>query len=300
MGIVGSREDNDFAVPSKITDRGSNSDCVIGRLGDQDTEAARVMLRYTPSDIFEVNFSADITDQDDTSPYELTNRIGPPPARGREPPGNPRGFADLRHPVRPAVPWRRTSDTTYAGFNNRPRRRRHRNAEPEFSETRGTSATFDVNLDAVQIKMILAHRDFDSLFGQDSDGSPLPYSSLTNDIRYNQDSLELRVSGELFNGRTSRTAGYFGLESSDVNSQIVSLNPCILNSMVNSTTVAPGSVPGEASCQDRVDWVDVDSNAVFVNAETDLTEQLESVSSACAAATTSKISPSSVTTAPAA
>ncbi len=61
----------------KITDLGSNSDCIVGRLGDQDTKAARVMLRYTPSDILEVNFSADITDQDDTSPYELHEQDRP-------------------------------------------------------------------------------------------------------------------------------------------------------------------------------------------------------------------------------
>jgi iron complex outermembrane receptor protein len=105
----------------------------------------------------------------------------------------------------------------------------------------------------------LAHRDFDAVFGQDSDGSPIPYSSLTNDIQYNQDTIELRVSGELFGGRTAWTAGYFSLDSEDVNSQIVSLNPCVL---------------GANSCQDRVDWVSVDSNGVFLNTETDLTEKL--------------------------
>ncbi len=91
----------------------------------------------------------------------------------------------------------------------------------------GTSATFDINLDAIQIKLILAHRDFDSLFGQDSDGSPLRLqlpartASCTTRIRF-----ELRVSGELFGGRTTWTAGYFAPRLvGRCNSQIVSLNP---------------------------------------------------------------------------
>ncbi len=276
MGVVGSREDNDFAVPGRITNIGSNSDCIIGRLGDQDTQAARVMLRYTPSDILEVNFSADITDQDDTSPYELTNRIGPLPANGNT--WNNR-VALLTYGVpydnRFAAP---DIDTTYAGFNNGRLDGGIETPNTNAVKHWGTSVTFDINLDAIQIKTILAHRDFDSLFGQDSDGSPLPYSSLTNRIEYNQDSFELRVSGELFGGRTTWTAGYFGLESSDLNSQIVSLNPCILNSALPGTNPPqprPGTVPGEASCQDRVDWVDLDSDAVFINTETDLTERLE-------------------------
>jgi iron complex outermembrane receptor protein len=258
MGVVGSAADNNFAVPTKISDRGSNSNCIVGRLGDQDTKAARVMLRYTPNDVFEMNWSADITDENDTSPYELTNRIA------ATLPTNGQTFNRTVALPTYGIPYDRRFEapdihTTYAGFSNG--RVDGGIESPNVSNVRhwGTSATFDINLDAVQIKLILAHRDFDTLFGQDSDGSPIPYSSLTNDIKYNQDTAELRVSGELFHGRTSWTAGYFGLNSEDVNSQIVSLNPCVL---------------GVNSCQDRVDWVSVDSKGVFLNTETDLTKKL--------------------------
>jgi iron complex outermembrane receptor protein len=122
----------------------------------------------------------------------------------------------------------------------------------------GTSVTFDVNLNAVLIKLIVAHREFDAIFGQDSDGSPLAYSAITNDIKYDQDTVELRVSGDLFGGRTSWTAGYFYLDSFDVNSQIVSLAPCILGT----------------SCIDRVDDVWVENSGVFLNTETELTDKL--------------------------
>jgi len=268
LGVVGSTADNNFALPTRVTERGGNSDCVVGRLGDQDTQAARVMLRYAPTDIFEVNFSADITDQDDTSPYELTNRI----AEGAAMPVNGQTFNRTVALPTYGIPYDRRFEapdisTTYAGFSNG---RVDGGVEsPNLSTVThwGTSAAFDVNLDAVQIKLILAHRDFDSVFGQDSDGSPIAFSSLTNDIQYQQDTVELRVSGELFRGRTAWTAGYFGLDSEDVNSQIVSLNPCVTNAN-------PSTVPGSGSCQDRVDWVWVDSKGVFINTDTDLTEKL--------------------------
>jgi iron complex outermembrane receptor protein len=260
MGVPFSAADNNFAVPTKISDRGSNSDCVVGRLGDQDTKAARVMLRFVPGDIFEMNFSADITDQDDTSPYELTRAIVNP-AVG---PANMRTYNTntalptygVPYDQRFAAPDLRT---TYAGFNDAARVDGGIDS-PNVSEVThwGTSATFDVNLDAVQIKLILARRKFDTLFGQDSDGSPLLYGALTNDIVYDQDTAELRVSGELFGGRTSWTAGYFALDSLDLNSTIVQTQPCVT----------------AQSCIDRVDYVWVDSSGVFLNTETDLTEKL--------------------------
>ena len=206
-------------------------------------QAARVMLRYTPNDVFEMNFSADITDQDDTSPYELTTAISTSPALVQN-------YNRITALPTYGVPYDERFvapdiHTTYAGFNDAGRVDGGIET-PNVSEVThwGTSATFDVNLDAVQIKLILAHRDFDTLFGQDADGSPLAYSSLTNDIVYDQDTVELRVSGELFGGRTTWTAGYFALDSLDFNSTIVSLAPC-----VNAT-----------SCIDRVDYVWVDNS----------------------------------------
>ena len=260
MGVVNSAADNSFAIPTRISDRGSNSNCVVARLGDQDAKAARAMLRFTPGEIFEVNFSADVTDENDTSPYEQTNRIA------ATLPTNGQTFNRTVALPTYGIPYDQRFQapnifTTYAGFGNGRASVDGGVETPNVSNVHhvGTSVSLDTNLKAVQIKMILSHRDFHSVFGQDSDGSPIPYSSLTNDIRYNQDTAELRVSGQLFKGRTSWTAGYFTLKSDDVNAQIVSLNPCVL---------------GVNSCQDRVDWVSVDSKGIFLNTETDLTNKL--------------------------
>ena len=271
MGVVGSAADNNFAIPGQVTERGTDSNCVIGRLGDENAQAARIVLRYTPNDIFEVNWSADVTDQNNTSPYELTNRINPLL-------NNNSGTAAFTGTLATQRSWNRSValplygvpydqrfqapdlNTTYANFSNNGRVDGGIDTRNESNVKHwGTSASLDVNLKAVQIKAILAHRDFDSYWGQDSDGSPLPYSALSNRVEYRQDTIELRVGGNLFGGRTSWTAGYFNLDSRDLGSSNFSSNPCI---------------SGDTSCQDRVDWVNVDSDGVFLNTQTDLTKKL--------------------------
>jgi iron complex outermembrane receptor protein len=256
MGAPFSREDNNFAVPTRVSEHGSNNDCIVGRLGDQDTKAARVMLRFTPNDRFELNVAADITEQNETSPYELTSAIGNPilAQRYNQLTGLP--TYGVPYDSRFAAP---DIHTTYAGFDDAGRVDGGI-ATPNVNDVThwGTSATLDVDLEAVAIKLIVARREFDALFGQDADGSPLAYNHFTNDLKYDQDSVELRVSGSLFNGRTTWTAGYFSLESLDLGSTIAQQVPC-----VNST-----------SCIDRVDYVWVDNSAVFANSETDLTDKL--------------------------
>src|SRR5690606_28799209 len=41
MGVVGSPEDNAFALPTRTSERGTDRNCVVGRFGDENTQAAR-------------------------------------------------------------------------------------------------------------------------------------------------------------------------------------------------------------------------------------------------------------------
>lgn len=256
MGTPFSREDNNFAVPTKISERGANNDCVVGRLGDQDTKAARVMLRYVPNDLFELNVSADVTEQNDTSPYELTSGIANPVLAQR--------YNQLTGLPTYGVPYDSRFEapdirTTYAGFDDAGRVDGGI-ATPNVNDVThwGVNATFDFNFEEVAVKLILARRAFDTLFGQDADGSPLAFNHFVNDDKYDQDTIELRVSGSLFGGRTAWTAGYFSLEAFDLGSTIAQQVPC-----VNVT-----------SCIDRVDSVWVDNSAIFLDTQTDLTQRL--------------------------
>src|SRR5690606_525461 len=203
-----------------------------------------------------LNIAADITDQNDTSPYELTSQIGMPAlaVRYNEQTGLP--TYGVPYDSRFEAPDIRT---TYAGFEDAGR------VDGGIStpnvnnvEHWGASATFDFYLDNIDIKLIAARRAFDALFGQDADGSPLAFTHFTNDVRYDQDSIELRISGSLFNDRTAWTAGYFGFESYDLGSTIAMQVPC-----VNAT-----------SCIDRVDHVWVDNSGIFFDTQTELTNRL--------------------------
>ena len=171
------RADNDFAVPTKITDRGSNSDCVIGptrrsRHAGRARHAAIYAERYVRGEFLRRRHGSGRHEPVRADEQDRPARC----PRTVQTFNRQRGFADLRHPVRRRLQGAghqhdlcglRRIGRVDGGIET-----------PNLSTVKhwGTSATFDVNLDAVQIKVILAHRDFDPLFGQDSDGSPIPYS----------------------------------------------------------------------------------------------------------------------------
>ena len=50
--------------------RGHDNGCVVDTLGEENVQAARGVLRFVTSDRFEMNFAADVTDQESQSPYD--------------------------------------------------------------------------------------------------------------------------------------------------------------------------------------------------------------------------------------
>ena len=272
MGVVGSEADNAFALPTRVSERGTDRNCVVGRFGDQDSQAVRGALRFTPNDSFEINFNADVTDQQNSSPYDLVSNIN-----------GANGLVGVYNAVVALPSWGVPYDerfaapdlfTNYAGFND--------NGgidsgieTPNINDVThwGTSATFDWYLDNIDVKLILAHREFDAQWGRDSDGSPMPINHTLDTFRHDQDSVELRVSGSLFNGRTSWTVGYFDLEQYDLNTNISVLFPSFqCNTLVPSAGNATGIFG--SSCIDRVDNVWVENSGLFINTVTDLTDRL--------------------------
>lgn len=257
MGTPGSAEDNAFALPTRVSERGTDRNCVVGRFGDEDVEAARGTLRFTPNESFELNVIADVTEQRSTSPYDLVADITQPFL-----------ISVLYNPLVALPNWGIPYDdrfaapditTNYSGFNA--------NSgidggieTPNINNISqwGTSATLDWYLDDVDVKLIFAHREFDAQWGRDSDASPMPINHTLDTFRHDQDSVELRVSGQLFGGRTSWTVGYFDLEQYDLNTNISVLFPCVIG----------------VACIDRVDNVWVENSGLFLNTVTDLTDQL--------------------------
>ena len=87
----------------------------------------------------------------------------------------------------------------------------------------GLSGTMDWAInDTLSAKVILAYREFDSYFGRDSDGSPLPMNHTVDTYDDEQFTIEGRLSGtlEMSSWTTDWTAGLFWYDASDYNSNI--------------------------------------------------------------------------------
>lgn len=257
LGVVGSAADNNFALPTATSARGTSNGCVVDTLGAEKVQAARGVLRFITSDRFEINVAADVTDQSSESPYDLLTQANPNTNLGTLY-NNQVAMANW------GVPWDQrflppNERTNYSGFNDLS------NIDggiqiPNINDVRhwGASTTFDWTLDSIAVKLIVAHREFDAQWGRDSDGSPMPINHTVDTFRDDQDTVELRVSGELFNDRMAWTAGYFYFNADDMNSNISVLYPCL-----NAT-----------ACIDRVDTQTTKNKAVFLNTVTDLTDRM--------------------------
>ena len=257
MGVVGSAADNNFAIPTATSARGTNNGCVVDTLGEENVQAARGVLRFIASDRFEMNFAADVTNQESESPYDLLTQANPNTNLGILY-NNQVAMANW------GVPWDArflppNESVNYAGFNDLS------NIDggieiPNINDVRhwGASTTFDWTLDNIGVKLILAHREFDAQWGRDSDASPMPINHTLDTFVDDQDTAEIRVSGQLFEDRMEWTAGMFYFNAEDLNSNISVLYPCL-----NAT-----------ACIDRVDTQTTENKAIFLNTVTDLTDKL--------------------------
>ena len=257
LGVVGSAADNNFAIPTRTSSRGTDEGCVVDTLGGESVEAARGALRWVTSDSFEINFVADVTDQEAESPYDLLTAANP---------NTPLGINYNNNVALPTwgVPWDARflppdENVNYSGFNDLS------NIDggietPNINDVRhwGASTTFDWNGENIGVKLIVAHREFDAQWGRDSDASPMPINHTLDTFRDDQDTAEIRVSGRLFGDKTDWTAGYFSFEAEDLNPNISVLYPCLT----------------PTSCIDRIDTQFTKNTGVFLNTVTALTDRL--------------------------
>jgi iron complex outermembrane receptor protein len=254
---VGSAADNNFAIPTRTSARGTDKGCVVDTLGEESVQAARGVLRYIASDSFELSVAADVTDQESESPYDLLTAANPNTGLGTSY-NNQVALATW------GVPWDArfvpTSETVnYSGFND------NSNIDggietPNINDVRhwGVSSTFDWTTENLGVKLIVAHREFDAQWGRDSDASPMPINHTLDTFRDDQDTVELRVSGQLFNDKTEWTAGYFYFNADDLNSNISVLYPCLF----------------PTACIDRVDTQTTENTGIFLSTVTQLTDDL--------------------------
>jgi iron complex outermembrane receptor protein len=266
MGTVGSIADNQFALPTRTSARGTDNGCVVDRLGDSKVQAARGSLRWIASDKFELNFSADVTDDRSKGPYDLLTAANPNTSLGIL-------FNNAVALPTWGVPWDArfipsNEAVNYSSFNNAGLDGGIETPNINYVRHWGASTTFDWTLgEDIGVKLILAHREFDAQWGRDSDGSPMPLNHTLDTFRDDQDTVELRVSGTLFADKMDWTAGYFSFDAHDLNSNISVLYPA------GSATDPRACLVG-TSCIDRVDTQETTNSGVFLNTVTQLTEAL--------------------------
>lgn len=191
-------------------------------LGDNDTIAGRVSLRWLPTDSIEVNFSADYSnDEDNGVPLTLTDLdpFGPPPpfapsqvafnnavasliAGAAAPPGSPVycvSPAGASDPLCFNQQWVSNDKNTYNGTG------------PHFSETEVWSAslTVDWEFDVFTLKSITGFRKINSDFATDNDGSPLQIGHVMDVFEQDQISQEIQVLGTAFDNKLNWIVGFY-------------------------------------------------------------------------------------------
>jgi iron complex outermembrane receptor protein len=281
---VGSLADNLFALGISTSPNGTRNGCKIDELGNEDVESARGILRWIASDDLEFTFAADVTNQDSKGPADyiadtsdvilnvLSNarsNIGNwgVPYDDRFVPSDP--FVNYSTFEDPGAIFRPDDPYLFDPANNPPIG--DPNAIPqtyaggiETPNTNevlhwGVSGTMDWAIgDDLEVKAILAYREFDSYYGRDSDGSPIPLNHTLDRFIDEQFTAEFRVSGRMMD-RTDWTAGLFYFDADDFNSNI---------SILHQSVIVPG---GD---YDRIDDQQAEKLGVFVHTVTDLTDQL--------------------------
>jgi iron complex outermembrane receptor protein len=214
-----------------------NSGCQIGTLGGIDMTGARGTLRWLASDTLEFGLIADYQRDDSESRADGITGIGPfiPPVAAwnnfmvngtldgsgipsHRPNPNFAGYGvpyDSRFiSSNPYVTYETFQDP-YTGLQL-PRQ--------ENLDQKGVSGTMDWKLtEDLSAKLILAWRNWNSLFGTDQDGSPLGFAGADGIQHFTYRTAELRFSGDLFNKRLNWTAGAFFYDANSSSAQQVPL-----------------------------------------------------------------------------
>lgn len=245
-------------------------------LGDEDAQSGRLALRWTPSDNFEVNFSADATKEreapapnvllavDETAIFPLAWNGGAFPINRYGIPSDP-SCANMADPSRLSNPlcfnsqWIAGPHKTYSthttpnDFVNTNFIGRGMKPESDL-DLWGTSLTAEWAItDKLTLKSITAYRDLDGYWARDTDHSPLVILQTLNEYEQDQFTQELQLQGTAMNERLQWITGLYYFEEEGCHLDIVEL---------------AGAVFDSGGCIDNT------SKAVFGQATYDITEKL--------------------------
>lgn len=207
---VGSAADNSFALPHSIEPTQRNG-CSLGGLGGQNSEAARLMVRFLPSEALEVNLAIDYSTQSDEPPVEklLTRRGGAIDAFYDD------SVVFRRYGIRYTADDRFLTDdpyTSYATYGDIVNGKSY--PTDQTLEAWGTSGTVDYKItDKMRLKFIGAYRTYESNWMSDSDLMPFGLIQTQYLQEHEQKQAELQLSGLLLGDGLEWTTGVFYYDS---------------------------------------------------------------------------------------
>jgi iron complex outermembrane receptor protein len=187
---------------------GLQQDCVAGKEGGKDYTGGRIALRWVPSENFEANLTGDVTiDKSETAavtliavnttaagvfPTELNSGFPPCPGGAVTCAANPKGVAyDSRFvPTNPYISYASFCATGLAGNT-------YCFSPDTYNKQWGTNLNLDWKIGPdLAFKSITGYREFDTMWTEDNDVSPL-YGSLGAEHLENHTlTQELRLNGK--------------------------------------------------------------------------------------------------------
>ncbi|MCC7462941.1 MAG: TonB-dependent receptor [Gammaproteobacteria bacterium] len=220
-----------YVISGAIARSNAGPDCRIGTLGAVSVTAVRGALRWVASDRIEVNLVADAaSDRSETQASVLRNAgeiipglalsyQGVPYDNRFTPYGPNRGDTLINDPyvsyanfINPGVTYTPIDVAGNPGTNNGTFYAKPANE----SDSWGVSASLDWRFsDRLALKSISGYRRYDTLSGQDNDGSPVAILQSLSEFRHHQVSQEIRLSGQAFGELLDYTLGgiYFKHET---------------------------------------------------------------------------------------
>jgi iron complex outermembrane receptor protein len=239
MGVVGSAQDDEFSFPSLRPGGGDlASDCMMGRLGGEDVQAARAMLRWVATDNFEATFTAHYADDNSSVQSSWLSDLGDNGQANTVPgttTGLPAAFVNYNNAVI-GQNWGIAFDSrflrsnpfeTFATYNNILTNEQY--PAVSTAKSKGWSAKFDWDLrENLALTVVLASHEVDGEFTADTDYSPVPISLYWQPSGSDEQSFEARLSGLSFNDRFDWTFGVFNWDAAQYNAGRVSIDYILL------------------------------------------------------------------------
>jgi iron complex outermembrane receptor protein len=200
---------------------GLQQDCVAGKEGGKDYQGGRAALRWVPSENFEANLTADVTIDNSESAAVTLLAVNPASAgayatdvnSGFPPcPGgavtcatNPKGVAyDSRFvPSNPYISYASFCGLGLAGNT-------YCFSPDTYNKQWGTNLTLDWKLAPdLAVKSITSYREFNTMWTEDNDVSPLNGSLGAEHLENHTLTQELRLSGKAGSGLDYTVGGFY-------------------------------------------------------------------------------------------